>query len=1125
MPNTPEPDTDQPISDLPSPAETQEPARPARRRYKSAAAKPDASSEVAEQTAEPADAERPRLRRGGRRTPPPAPVVIEEALGGVLDGLVPVAKAEEPSKLPKGRRRTGGKRASAAAAAASPEPEAPAEPAGAAQPPVVDDQEPQPVEAPPEAAEGVPARRLRRRRVGGRRPGAAREAVAAEAGGETEPAAETEVADSETESAEPGDEAAGESRRSRRSRRGGRRRGVKADASVDADAEPEERASTDEFDLTVPQYVPPAIWRAPRLVPTPEELQLDAVDVRVDARIDPDQCNIMVDGAVFEPQCVFVNTEAASDPQIVESQVRFAAAIGIHLFSAVTYLPLKNAYGERSYTRTDEVIKQILDADPQARILLRLQCVPTNYWARVHPGELARYANGSDGDVSFASAEFWRASVGAIGALIKHLADPSVANGDRVVGLHLDKGEWFHDTQSGYDFSAPNRRAFQQWLHEKYQNVYALRAAWNDGSVDFDGAEIPPWLGSPASGKQPEPAIYSGIKDRRYVDYHAYASDIVADAIVGLADAVKSLSSERLLVGVSYGYTFEFAHRNDSGHQSLHRVLNSKSVDILAGPNSYANRAAGGAGAFCGPVDSVRLHRKLWIVEDDTKTHLAEDETEDTYNPKIGSPLDTVGVHRRNALTAVVHHAGVNWMDLWGRGWLDDEAIWQDIEQFRGQQQVARRLRSLHPDAAAEVAVIVDEASFAYVRGDASGIALQAGLLTKVRDLVYRSGASVGFYLQSDLRIMPNEPKVYIFLNSLRVTTTERHAIRERLQVPGKTLVWLYGPGLFDEKGVSRQEVSEIVGQAVRPQPWNSKVGTLFTEERHPIIERLHGGKRMGSEDILNPSYTSADPLGAILGEYMQTGAPSIVARNMAAGWRSVFVGEPHLTGELLRGIYRYAGVHVFDLQDDIIAAGDGLLVVHAPYTGQRTLHLPGPSAVYSLTDKRLISPQTSTFRYFMRGRSTHFFLYGTLEDLSEAMQISVDDLKASHQAHQQRAEQESAPGDLALEAQVNEISERLEQRAAAAGVDVAPQDVAQIIGGLELPANIEDLPSEDEVLGKLEAPATPEQAAAATPSRRRRWNRRHQRSNRSDNAAPVSIDDLLGDLPQRRQNPPADNP
>ena len=226
--------------------------------------------------------------------------------------------------------------------------------------------------------------------------------------------------------------------------------------------------------------------------------------------------------------------------------------------------------------------------------------MPTNYWARTHPDQMARYADGSEGDVSLASPEFWADCVDAVEALIAHFADPNTPGGDRVIGFHLERGEWFYDAQSGPDLSAPNREAFQHWLQAKYQALYALRAAWFDGSVTFEEAEIP-GPRRPRAAKNVTCRCTSAPRDGRWVDYAQFSSDLVAQAITGLASAIKALSAGRLLVAVSYGYTLEFSTRNDSGHLALARVLASPDVDIVAGPNSYSSRGAGGTGAFGAP--------------------------------------------------------------------------------------------------------------------------------------------------------------------------------------------------------------------------------------------------------------------------------------------------------------------------------------------------------------------------------------------------------------------------------------------------------------------------------------------------------------------------------------------
>ena len=237
-------------------------------------------------------------------------------------------------------------------------------------------------------------------------------------------------------------------------------------------------------------------------------------------------------------------------------------------------------------------------------------------------------------------------------------------------------------------------------------------------------------------------------RDGRWVDYARFSSDLVAQAITGLAAAIKTLSAGRLLVAVSYGYTLEFATRSDSGHLALARVLASPDIDIVAGPNSYAGRGAGGTGAFGAPVNSVALHGKLWLVEDDTKTFLAEAETPDTYNPKIASRRR----HAGRPPAPVRRGAGPR-----GRRHLDGPVgpglAGQPRHLARSCAACATRPASGRKITAGrqapDVAVLVDEASLAYLKNDPAG--LGQSLIGKTRDLLLRAGASVGFYLQSDV--------------------------------------------------------------------------------------------------------------------------------------------------------------------------------------------------------------------------------------------------------------------------------------------------------------------------------------------------------------------------------------
>jgi len=965
-------------------------------------------------------------------------------------------------------------------------------------------------------------------------------------------------ADPEGEAAEDAESGTDAAKLSKRARRGRRRRGGLEEVTTEMleaagatlllpDEVAETEAPEEEDDDALVVYPPPAppIYAAPLLVARALPPAGTVSAPRVTAMLSVQTrglSKIRVNSTEHAPYFFFVNTETARDGETVDAQIREAAANGIHLFSGILYLPFRNAYGDRSFGPIDALVSQVLAADPDAYILPRLQFVPTNYWARTHPDQMADYSNGFEGDVSLASPEFWADCVDALDALIAHFSDPSTPGGDRVIGFHLDRGEWFYDATSGYDQSPLNQTAFQNWLHAKYQNLYALRAAWHDGEVTFDDAQIPAWPGVAAVLKKTDTPLYSTRREGRWPDYAQFSSDMVAEIISGLAEAVKTLSQNRLLVAASYGYTLEFAGRNDSGHLALGKLLQSPHLDIVAGPNSYAGRGVGSPSAFGAPLDSVTLRGKLWLVEDDTKTFLAGTETDDTYNPKIASGADTQAIHQRHFGAALAHRAGVTWMDLWGQGWLNSPDIWRELGSLT---RASARWEQIVPSAPMppDVAVFVDEASLAYLKTDSNGLGVN--LVSRTRDLLLKAGASVGFYLQSDVT-QPNCPdaKLYLFLNALRLTTEERAAVREKLQKPGKTLAWLYAPGVFDENGPASEEAGEVVGMALRQQPWNSRGGSVALDIKHPITDRIRGVKRLGTDEILNPLFAVSDPQATVIAEYAATGAASLAVREHKAGWKSVFFGDPQLTTELLRGLYAYANIPVYDAQDDAVYAGDGSLTIHGSFTGQRTISLPRKASVYDVFDGKIIATNARSFRVFVRARTTRLFLWGDGPALSRATGLALPAQSAEVEPAPQTPPTVSAPPPLTPR------EPRPEPSAAVTIPGLEPETIIETVTALEtlevtITETTADLGSDADLdTDSDEAAADAEGTdAAGAPSRRSRWQRRRAATRARRDAertaklaesspdggttqpAPVDIATLMPGLPPRRTPSPTSSP
>ncbi len=684
---------------------------------------------------------------------------------------------------------------------------------------------------------------------------------------------------------------------------------------------------------------------------------------------------IHINGAPVPPVLFFGNMEGAKNAQRVLSEVRRAAKAGVHLHSTLIELPCPLTEAHYVLDEIDVRLRALLDADPDGFVMPRLVFVPARGWKREYASEISVYNDGTNGDPSLTSERFWQECERALHMLIEHLQGQTY--GERVFAYHLERGEWFQPADQGYDRSTANRDAFRDWLREKYQNsLILLRAAWYNGDVQFHTAEIPPDLGKP----NPQRAFYETRRERGIIDFNEFTSETTANRLAQLARTVKKACHNNALVSVCYGYTLEFGH-GFSGHLALNRLLASPHVDLISGPPSYLDRKPTGAASLPAPVDSLRLHGKLWLSEDDTKTYLAPAQQDaDDFNPRLADRFSTEQAQARAIGRALATNTGVGWMDLWGEGWLDDEGFWERIGGFAN--RMAQQDRATTATTSPDVVVLIDEKSLLHVQ---KGEPFFRKLTNGLRDILQRTGINYGLYLQSDLLdpAFPTDARMYLFLTPFRLPVEQRTAIREKLQRDNKTLVWLYAPGACEERpsgGTGMEDVATAtVGLILRQQAWNSEVGSRILDPNHLLTERL-GGRDIGARERLNPSYYVDDPGATVVAEYHASGLPSIAARSFG-NWKSVFVGDPILPLELLRGICRYAGVPVYVTGgEDVVSIGNGWITVHASRDGQRTLRLPTSQSIYDLHEGRIVAENTRDYRYFLRMGMTRTFCIGTRE-------------------------------------------------------------------------------------------------------------------------------------------------
>jgi hypothetical protein len=677
------------------------------------------------------------------------------------------------------------------------------------------------------------------------------------------------------------------------------------------------------------------------------------------------------------------------------AQARLNAETGIHIYafdvgSGVEWTgPGPGRSGDHDFSTVEARFGRVLEADPQALFHLRIQLEigHGDWWQKAHPDELEILDDGRRNGQSFAS-RVWRAEAKAfLEAYISHLR--AVGLYDRVIAYQVGAGhtgEWVKGESSMYrpcgDYSRPMREYFGSWLRARYGGDAArLRVAWNDPAVTFESAAVP------AAERQLEAGagtFRDPARDRDVIDYFLALADLCGGAVADFCRAVKEATRRQKLAGAFYGYVMElawnggfFKERPDSdysttqrsGHLGLGRVLDSPDVDFLVSPYSYGFRGLGGDAPSMLPAESVRRSGKLLLIEDDTRTHV---DARDPDYGRVKTLEDSRTILRRNLAHFLSRGEGC-WWALWKVDAVREPAFGPLLREFR---ELGERSMALDRAPAAEIAVLVDDESYFY---ETSRHYLDLPLIFQQRLWgLPRMGAPFDTYLLRDLvagRLPPY--KLYVFLNPLRLDDARRAALDREIRRDGRVALWIYAPGYIRERaGLENMESLTGFRFGAGEQPWGPLVH--ITDFEHPITEGLSPELVWGTNFKLAPIFHVDDPEARVLGEvvYSQGNCRPGFAVKAFPEWASVYSAAPNLPAPVLRGIARYAGVHLYSEAGDVLYANRNLLGVHTVNGGPRVFRLPRRAAeVVDLFEKRVVARDADRFEVRLAPRSSSLYL------------------------------------------------------------------------------------------------------------------------------------------------------
>jgi len=593
-----------------------------------------------------------------------------------------------------------------------------------------------------------------------------------------------------------------------------------------------------------------------------------------------------------------------------------------------------------------EEIASALDANPNAKILMRLHMNPPYWWMRDNPDECVIYRK-PEGDVfgiddgesdrlirndykfrmrvSLAS-EKWLSEVCEKLALLCD-ALRGTPQGNALLGIQVACGmfgEWHYWGGGAADVSHSMLDRFRRWLREKYGTNEALQKAWNQPDVTFETANFrPEWFRPGDVGIFRDPQ-----KSRDTMDAQLCHQQSQTDAIMRFCRVIKD-HLPGVLTGTFYGY-YLGTGGGIGAHYDVERLYASGLIDFFCGPFSYMkNREPEGVPLQRGLLESNRLRGILWLTEMDQYP---------TCVPRLGGDLSkkdqAIAVLRRNVLQPLLSGMGLWYYDhrvvpsilakhpemyraasIYHKdGWWEDEYLMEEIEAL---QRIAVE-HSAQPYIPAADVLLVYDVTANYGR-------TQDGVNTyPIPEALSRTGVCYDIIYLDELPIAEMDRyRCVIFAGCSYITPQQRTQIRTQLK--GRTAVWMYAPGFCDGETLACEHLSATVGITVTQtaQAASYSACGYLPSETVDIPEGL-----------CSPFFAADDPNAQVLARY-DTGAVAAAAKD-----DDIWLGVHLPTPAMMTAIIERSGAHRYTACGNPVLASGRLVAVNCGEKGEPALTL-----------------------------------------------------------------------------------------------------------------------------------------------------------------------------------------
>ncbi|RIH67087.1 hypothetical protein D1164_01245 [Mariniphaga sediminis] len=623
-----------------------------------------------------------------------------------------------------------------------------------------------------------------------------------------------------------------------------------------------------------------------------------------------------------------------------------------------------DAPGSIDFALLDKYVREILDVAPNSFIFPRIYCDSPEWWDSFHPRETNRSYSGFPQRQSFSSIAWRNETANVIKKIVIHFRNSLYS--EKIIGLHITAGETeegvHHRFMGESDYGIAAQNEFKNWILRQYDNnEHQILKAFGKNIHEI-------CIPTPEERKKSKIGDFINPSESRLVaEYNLFSCEEIVDSLDFLCKAVKEESNGKLLTGVFYGYTL-VGWRD---HSALAYLLKSPNIDFLSNTNGAGRNTIIGEHDmhFLSETDSIHKANKLFYYEADTRTCMSKWISE--IQPEIdpfhlydsegwkGPKTMEKTINLLKAVFSRVICSGSThwWFDLWG-GWYDNKEI---LELFNKMQKIGEESIHLPRNSVSEVCVIVEEESFLYYASTSGRVSTWIGAQM---NQIGRIGAPYDVYLADDLNdIDVSKYKLFIFLNSIFLSSQKMQIIRQKCMNNSRTLIWLYAPGLIGEELAVSNVSSNI----------NMDVDLLEKRQGTKVFVDINKKK-------LNYEGAKVSPFLYVKGGMNQIHGRTedgliVLASKKEKSYLTVFASVPPLPWQAIMHFAKESGVHIYSDLGDVIYANQSYLSISTSKSGKRRIKLPKNYGLRELLGETIVhESNSSNHEIYFSETSCRFF-------------------------------------------------------------------------------------------------------------------------------------------------------